>query len=151
MGATRPDNGEYYDRGYPYFESIYEPEKYRDRGEDIYNGNRRILTKETEKEARERLKHYKAEPTDHSTLPSNPKFMSRVAAYDLPIGFCESFDDRRFWLELMMDADWTQYSDAYFDVGTLLKPGMPSAYIDKETVSDQIAEAQAEREKMRGN
>ncbi len=145
MGERAPGSGDYLDRDYPYFESIYEPEKYLDRGEDPYQENRRIVTKETETEARERLSDYKAEPTDHGTLPSNMKFMSRVAAYDLPIGFCESFDDRKFWIELRKDADWTQYSDTYFDEGTLLKPGMPTTYIDNEKASDVIAKQEAEQ------
>ncbi|WER49312.1 DUF3274 domain-containing protein [Cupriavidus sp. WKF15] len=147
MGATDPDTGQYLERDYPYFESIQEPEQYLDRGADIYNDGRRVRTKETVEEARNRLKHHKAEPTDHSTLPMNRKFMQRVAAYDLPIGFCESFDDRAFWRGLMMDADWTQCTDAYFENGVLLKPDMPTAYVDKEIVSDAIERAQAEREK----
>ncbi len=145
MGAINPETGVHYDRDYPYFESIYEPEKYKDRGEDIYNENRRIMTKESEEEAQERLRRHKAEPTDHSSLPSDPEFMKRVAAYDLPIGFCEAFDDREFWIGLVRDADWTQYSDAYFDEGRLLKPEMPEAYIDKEKASDVIAQQEIER------
>ncbi|MBV8157698.1 MAG: DUF3274 domain-containing protein [Dyella sp.] len=135
------------DPDYRYFESIHEPKEYVDRGEDIYNENRRIRTMETLEEARERLKNHKAEPTDHSTLPKHQEFMRRVVAYDLPIGFCESFDDREFWNGLRMEADWTQCTDAYFERGVLLGPEMPSSYIDKETVADAILQAMAEREK----
>jgi len=135
------------DPDYRYFESIHEPKKYVDRGEDIYNGNRRIRTMETVEEAWDRLKDHRAEPTDHSTLPKHSEFMRRVVAYDLPIGFCESFDDREFWIGLRMDADWTQCTDAYFERGVLLRPEMPSSYIDKETVADAILRAMAEREK----
>lgn len=149
MGAIRPDNGEYYLKEYPYMRSIYEGELYKDRGEDIYSGNQRIRTKETDDEARERLSTVKAEPPDHSTLPSDVNFMSRVAAYDPPIGFCESFEDRRFWRELMLEADWTQMTDAYFTDGILLRPEMPSAYIDEEAVADAIA-AKAHNDKFRG-
>jgi hypothetical protein len=148
MGAIDPDTGVHVARDYPYFESIYEPKEYKDRGEDIYNGNRRIREKETSEEARERLRHYKGEPPDHSTLPSDEKFMKRVAAYDLPIGFCESFDDRDFWRGLMMDADWTQCTDVYFEEGVLLRAAMPAA-IDKETVSDMVAQQHAERERRK--
>lgn len=149
MGAIRPDNGEYYLKEYPYMRSVYEGELYKDRGEDIYSGNQRIRTKETDDEARERLSTVKAEPPDHSTLPSDVNFMSRVAAYDLPIGFCESFEDRRFWRELTLEADWTQMTDAYFTNGILLRPEMPSAYIDEEAVADAIA-AKAHNDKFRG-
>lgn len=149
MGAIRPDNGEYYLKEYPYLRSVYEGELYKDRGEDIYSGNQRIRTKETDDEARERLSTVKAEPPDHSTLPLDVNFMSRVAAYDLPIGFCESFEDRRFWCELMLEADWTQMTDAYFTNGILLRPDMPSAYIDGEAVADAIA-AKAHNDKFRG-
>lgn len=149
LGAREPGSGVYLDRGYPYFESIYEPEKYKDRGEDIYNGNQRIRTKETHAEVREWLKDYKPEPPDHSTLPLNSEFMKRVAAYDLPVGFCEAFDDRKFWRDLMLDADWTQMTDDYFDKGSLLRPMMPSAYIDQEKVSDAIEEARIHNQNVR--
>lgn len=135
------------DPDYRYFESIHEPKKYVDRGEDIYNGNRRIRTMETVEEARDRLKDHRAEPTDHSTLPNHHEFMRRVVAYDLPVGFCESFDDRAFWIGLRMEADWTQCTDAYFERDVLLRPAMPTSYIDKETVADAILRAMAERER----
>jgi len=129
-----------------YFESIHEPKEYVDRGEDIYNGNRRIRTRETEEGARDRLSKHKAEPTDHSTLPEHQEFMRRVVAYDLPIGFCESFDDREFWIRLRLEADWTQFTDVYFDKGELIRPAMPAA-IDKETVGDVIAQVRAEEQR----
>ncbi len=69
-----------------------------------------------------------------------------MVAYDLPIGFGESFDDREFWIRLRREADWTQFTDAYFDKGELFLPAMPAA-IDRETVADVIARARAEEEK----
>ena len=143
MGA-KDEDGNFRDPTYPYFESIYEPEQYSDR-RNIYTGQREM---ETQQEARARLSRHKAEPTDHSTLPMNESFMSRVAAYDLPIGFCESFEDRDFWIGLRMEADWTQCTDAYFERDVLLKPAMPPL-IDKETIEDAILNAVVEREKRR--
>ncbi|RZT31314.1 T6SS effector phospholipase Tle3 domain-containing protein [Cupriavidus agavae] len=148
LGEINPATGEYRDRSYPYFESIYEPSLDIDRGTDIYNGDRRIRSRETREEAHARLKQLQAEPTDHSSLPSHPLFMSRVVAYDLPIGFCESFEDRDFWNTLMSEADWTQCTDSYFNQNVLMRPGMPDA-IDWETVADVLADARAERDTWR--
>jgi len=62
--------------------------------------------------------------------------LSRVVAYDLPIGFCESHQDKAFWHELNQLADWRiGTSDAYFKTGTLSIPSMP-ALIETETYGD---------------
>lgn len=142
--GDRDEKGHFKDPTYPYFESIYEPEQLSKR-ENIYTGRRELETKE---EAQARLSRHRAEPTDHSTLPSNPDFIRRIAAYDLPIGFCESFENRDFWIDLRMEADWTQCTDAYFERDVLLKPAMPPL-IDKETIEDAILKAVVEREKRR--
>jgi hypothetical protein len=42
--------------------------------------------------------------------------MRRVVAYDLPVGICESSNDKSFLEQLRRMADW-QYSDAYFRTG----------------------------------
>ncbi|MPN57495.1 hypothetical protein SDC9_205189 [bioreactor metagenome] len=89
---------------------------------------------ETQEELEQRIANYIPEPTDHSTLPSHPKFLSRVVAYDLPIGFCRSHQDKVFWNELNHLADW-RLSDAYFWTGKLNIPPMP-ALIDIETYGD---------------
>lgn len=83
-------------------------------------------------------------PTNHSTLPQFEPFMTRVAAWDLPIGFCDSFENPDFWVRLMRDADWLNYTDPYFADGTLNVPPIPDG-IDNETVEDAISEAQAKQ------
>ncbi|MCD1127704.1 hypothetical protein LPW36_17260 [Jinshanibacter sp. LJY008] len=66
----------------------------------------------------EQLKAYISRPTDHSTLPQDARFMSRVAAYDLPIGFGRSLGKIKD--ELIKLADWTlSDSDFYMEKGIL--------------------------------
>lgn len=99
----------------------------------------------------ERITHYRPEPTDHSTLPMHQAFMKRVAAYDLPIGFCESFDDRDFWIKLIKKADWTSGWDEYLKSGVPKVPNMPDL-INKETVQEldeRFYEQQKKREMHR--
>lgn len=57
------------------------------------------------KQTDENLKTYISRPTDHSTLPRSHKIMSRVAAFDLPIGFGRCLDEIK--MELIKQADWT--------------------------------------------
>lgn len=49
----------------------------------------------------------------HSSLPLNPLFMRLIVAYDLPVGICESSDDKSFLEKLRRMADWL-LSDSYF-------------------------------------
>ena len=86
-------------------------------------------------------------PTNHSTLPQFEPFMTRVAAWDLPIGFCDSFESRDFWAALMRDADWLNFTDPYFADGTLDVPPVPNG-IDNETVAEEITKAQQARAKL---
>ncbi|SDP08391.1 Protein of unknown function [Ralstonia sp. 25mfcol4.1] len=144
MGEIDPDTGRYFKPEFPYFESIYEP-SYQNRGQDIYSGDRPIRTLESAEEARDRFRRHKPEPPDHSTLPEHMEFMRRIVAYDLPIGFCEAFENREFWIGLMHDADWTHFTDNYFNSGVLLKPEMPAA-IDRDTVKDATARAATENQ-----
>lgn len=67
------------------------------------------------------LKKYISRPTDHSTLPQHPEFLSQVMAYDLPIGFGYSIDPKgHFKEELIKQADWTlPNSDPYMEDGIL--------------------------------
>jgi hypothetical protein len=55
---------------------------------------------ETDEERRIRVGSYISQPTDHSTLPRSRKFMSRVVAYDLPVGFCDATWDKAFMAKL---------------------------------------------------
>ena len=63
--------------------------------------------------------------------------MRRVVAYDLPIGFCDSYERPAFWTRLMKLADWTLGYDKYFLTGlpeTVEKP----ATIDWDTAGDAL-------------
>ncbi|WP_226790038.1 hypothetical protein [Rahnella sikkimica] len=61
--------------------------------------------------------------------------MSRVAAFDLPIGFCDATWDKAFMAELRDRADWTKGYDNYFNNGELSVPPIPSI-ISTETLSE---------------
>jgi hypothetical protein len=116
------------------------------------SGKKREL--ESPQELIDRVDGYKPEPTNHSTLPSDAEFMKRVVAYDLPVGFCDSFDDREFWFGLMKLADWTSDYDPYFVSGNFDKVERPGT-IDGATVAEEISIAEAKRiqygEKYRGS
>ncbi|WP_034291832.1 hypothetical protein [Herbaspirillum sp. RV1423] len=60
-----------------------------------------------------------------------------------PLGFCGSYTQEK-WAKLIYMADWTNFTDSYFDTGNLTVPAMPPE-IDRETVSDQIRKADEER------
>jgi hypothetical protein len=92
-----------------------------------------VTRKETFDEKDRRIRSYVAQPTDHSTLPSNLNFMARVVAYDLPIGYCESGWDRAFITDLRRRADWTQGLDTY------LKTGIPNNVTEPEIISTETA------------
>ena len=81
---------------------------------------------ETDEERRIRVGAYISQPTDHSTLPNSPEFMEQVAAFDLPIGFCDATWDKAFMAELRARADWTKGYDSYFNKGELSIPPIPS-------------------------
>jgi hypothetical protein len=70
--------------------------------------------------------------------------MRRVAAWDLPIGFCDAYENREFWIRLIKQADWTQGYDPYFATGALEKVAKPSS-IDWSTVADEQSRADAKR------
>jgi hypothetical protein len=111
-------------------------------------GKRREL--ETEEERRERIATYQPMPTNHSTLPKHHAFISRVAAYDLPIGFCDAYETTNdFWHSLMRDADWTRGTDEYYRMGALDVPPQPSQ-IDSETVAEVVTKTDQENQIWRG-
>jgi hypothetical protein len=146
--AAKDSNGEYLDDGYSFLDSVSDRQKWMDR-EDVYSktGKRREL--ETEEERRKRLADYQPMPTNHSTLPAHHLFISRVVAYDLPIGFCDAHDmSKDFWYGLIQDADWTQMADPYYSDGVLSVPDMPSG-ISKATVQEVITQADIERQKWK--
>ena len=141
-GQKKP-SGEYWDATYPYMASLYQPEKWKER-EDVYENNLRTRTLETQDELQERIYQYAPEPTDHSSVPGNVEFMKRVVAFDLPIGFCDAYDDREFWIKLRHKADWTYGYDSYFTTGDLGDYAMPDL-VDKQTVDLARSEADAQR------
>ncbi|WP_336755054.1 T6SS effector phospholipase Tle3 domain-containing protein [Pantoea sp. USHLN298] len=90
--------------------------------------------KQSRAEMLEDVRTYVQRPTDHSTLPMDERFMSRVVAYDLPIGYCWHSWDRESLAELRHQADWLE-SDDYYWTGKLTIPAMP-AIIRREVASD---------------
>ncbi|OXC76564.1 Transmembrane protein [Caballeronia sordidicola] len=149
MLSAKDSDGAYKDPCYTFLDSIYDRQLWMER-QDVYanSGKRREL--ETEDERRERIAMYQPMPTNHSTLPMHQVFMSRVAAYDLPIGFCDAYETPDgFWYGLIRDADWTQTNDAYYREGELTMPPAPSQ-IDSETVAEVVTKADQERQKWGG-
>jgi hypothetical protein len=145
LGA-RDGNGNYLDPGVPYLESIHDQEKWISE-DDPYAPGGKKNRRETRSEMLNRIEDYQPMPTNHSTLPQFEPFMRRVAAWDLPIGFCDSAESPDFWARLIRDADWLNYTDPYFADGTLDVPPMAEG-VDKKTVADAITEAQAAQMKM---
>ncbi|WP_347253582.1 T6SS effector phospholipase Tle3 domain-containing protein [Leminorella grimontii] len=89
------------------------------------------------KQTDERLKTYISRPTDHSTLPRSHEIMSRVAAFDLPIGFGRCLDETGIKLDLIKQADWTLLgSDFYMEKGVLAQDPQGDALI-KQYFSNQ--------------
>lgn len=147
LGA-RDDEGNHLDPGVPYLESIHDREKTVVLPNDPYSAIGRTGRLETQQEMLNRIENYQPMPTNHSTLPQFEPFMTRAAAWDLPIGFCDSFESRDFWARLIRDADWLNYMDPYFADGTLDVPPVPDG-LDRETVADEITKVQAEQLKKR--
>lgn len=140
MGAMKRDpvTGElqYEDNTYRFFRSLYEPQL-----AVVANPLSPIgitVARESRNEVLTTRDHYHAEPTNHSTLPKSRQFMRRVAAYDLPIGFCESYENRDFWLSLIKRADWTLGLDPYFETGKLDTVARPSL-IDWDTTAAELS------------
>ncbi|WP_299999038.1 hypothetical protein [uncultured Cedecea sp.] len=70
------------------------------------------------------IRTYIQRATDPGTLPRDKRFMSRVIAYDLPIGYCWHSWDRESLAELRYQADWLE-SDDYYRHGQLALPAIP--------------------------
>ncbi|CAM2180327.1 DUF3274 domain-containing protein [Burkholderia latens] len=137
-----PNGGNYADPDYRYMRSIYQPTR-TVTTEDIYT-SRRTTRLETQDEMLVRLDAYRAEPPNHSTLPNQRAFMRRVAAYDLPVGFCDAYERPAFWNRLIKLADWTWGYDNYFESGASQSIIKPSC-IDWTTVADEQSKAEAEQ------
>ncbi|MEX3979747.1 hypothetical protein AB4Y45_12320 [Paraburkholderia sp. EG287A] len=140
---NNPNLGSFEDKTFPYYASIYQPEKYA-MHDDVYGNSGKQRTIESGTEVIDRITKYKPEPTNHSTLPSNTEFMTRVVAWDLPVGFCDSFEDREFWIDLIKAAEWTSGHDTYFDYGTFDTVEKPDS-IDWTTVAEETSIAEAKR------
>ncbi|MGI1560000.1 hypothetical protein ACKQC9_20020 [Klebsiella michiganensis] len=97
--------------------------------------------KQSRTEMLEDVRTYVQRPTDHSTLPMDERFMSRVVAYDLPVGYCWHSWDRASLAELRKQADWLESDDYYFK-GKLNIPAMPSAI--RQDVAGDAVERKAE-------
>ncbi|MDR5750070.1 MULTISPECIES: DUF3274 domain-containing protein [unclassified Caballeronia] len=147
-GGIDPDDGKPVDDTFRYMASIYQPEEYEER-DDIYATSGRSRSRETQEEMQTRIFKYSPEPTDHSSVPGNVEFMKRVVAFDLPIGFCDAYDNREFWFRLLNKADWTYGYDSYFNTGDLGDYAMPDL-VDKQTVALEKSEADARRLQRKG-
>ncbi|WP_230474800.1 T6SS effector phospholipase Tle3 domain-containing protein [Dyella monticola] len=139
LGA-RDNEGKYLDASIPYLESIHDREKMV--ASDLVPSSTGMPVErlETRAEMLKRIEHYQPMPTNHSTLPQFEPFMRKVAAWDLPIGFCDAYDSPDFWARLIRDADWLNFTDPYFVEGTLAIPPVPDG-IDPQTVGDEMRKA----------
>lgn len=102
--------------------------------------------KQSRAEMLEDVRTYVQRPTDHSTLPMDERFMSRVVAYDLPVGYCWHSWDRESLAELRYQADWLE-SDDYYWTGKLAIPSMPSI-IRRDVASDVAKKRSDEMERL---
>lgn len=102
--------------------------------------------KQSRAEMLEDVRTYVQRPTDHSTLPMDERFMSKVVAYDLPIGYCWHSWDRESLAELRYQADWLE-SDDYYWTGKQTLPAMP-AIIRRDVASDAVEKRTHEIERL---
>lgn len=108
--------------------------------------DRNRYEKQSREEMLEDVRTYVQRPTDHSTLPMNEHFMSRVVAYDLPVGYCWHSWDKESLAELRYQADWLE-SDDYYWTGKLTIPAMP-AIIRRDVASDATEKRTHEMERL---
>lgn len=109
--------------------------------------DRNRYEKQSRAEMLEDVRAYVQRPTDHSTLPMDERFMSRVVAYDLPVGYCWHSWDRESLAELRYQADWLE-SDDYYWTGKLKIPAMP-AIIRRDVASDAAEKKCDEMERLK--
>lgn len=108
--------------------------------------DRNRYEKQSRVEMLEDVRTYVQRPTDHSTLPMDERFMRRVVAYDLPVGYCWHSWDRESLAELRYQADWLE-SDDYYWTGKLTIPAMP-AIIRRDVASDAAEKRSDEIERL---
>ncbi len=123
--GTIAPNDDTFDNFYLIYPKIKVAMRYENSGQE-YPKAVAVTRDETDAEHRARIAQYISQPTDHSSLPGNEEFMSRVVAFDLPVGFCDSTWDKEFMQYLRDFADWTHGYDAYFDKGELNYDAMPA-------------------------
>jgi hypothetical protein len=68
--------------------------------------------------------------------------MTRVVAYDLPIGYCDATWDKEFLSTLRYLADWTTGADPYMNTGVVERINEPSM-ISRETGIEEIIREKA--------
>ncbi|ASU41635.1 hypothetical protein hmeg3_24120 [Herbaspirillum sp. meg3] len=141
-GAIDPKTGRYWEPDFPAYKSIYQAENYMNR-DDVYSPGGKKRELETQEEMQERITNWYPMPPNHSTMPMHVEFMKRVVAYDLPIGYAESYT-LQDWARLIRLADWTSFQDDYFAEGKLAVPAKPPG-LDPETVSEQQRRADEAR------
>jgi len=125
--------GQPVDASYRYYMSLYDSSNQKmvrgSRSSIILPGNgdkdeRINYVMQTPEQMQEGIRTYIQRPTNHSTLPRHQSFMSRVVAYDLPVGYCWHSWDRSSLAKLRRQADWLQ-QDSYFEEGKLTIPDIP--------------------------
>ncbi|MFB5077533.1 hypothetical protein [Raoultella sp. C349492] len=108
--------------------------------------DRNRYEKQSRAEMLEDIRTYVQRPTDHSTLPMDERFMSRVVAYDVPVGYCWHSWDRESLAELRYQADWLE-SDDYYWSGKLDIPAMPNV-IRRNIASDAVEKRASELSRL---
>lgn len=155
-GQIDPDRNAPIDNDYRYYISLYgyfDQKMIPKKASGYYQpgpgskDDRMRYEKQSRAEMLEDVRTYVQRPTDHSTLPMDQRFMSRVVAYDLPIGYCWHSWDRASLAELRHQADWLE-SDDYYWKGKLDIPEMP-AIIRREVASDAVENKSHEMERLR--
>ncbi len=149
--VDKDGNKTWHDDTFRWYASLYPEQWMTEKGtmswySQTTKDERQNRRRETRAEKDARLRIFVSQPSDHSSLPSRPEFMRQVVAYDLPIGICESSNDKSFLEQLRRMADW-QYSDPYFHTGKHPKYSRP-AEVDAESAGGIGPEEMAEMKKM---
>ncbi|HGK5881382.1 T6SS effector phospholipase Tle3 domain-containing protein [Enterobacter cloacae] len=140
-GEVVPKTGEKYDNTYDNYVNLYPNQDVVIGYKELPSGYvQEITRKETFEEKDKRLRTYVSQPTDHSTLPGSKKFMSRVVAYDLPIGYCDATWDKEFLSKLRYLADWTTGADPYMNTGIVESINEPSMISRETGIEEMIRE-----------
>lgn len=142
-GEIAPKTGKKNDNTYDNYVNLYPNQDVVIGYKELPSGYvQEITRKETFEEKDKRLRTYVSQPTDHSTLPGNKEFMTRVVAYDLPIGYCDATWDKEFLSTLRYLADWTTGADPYMNTGVVERINEPSM-ISRETGIEEIIREKA--------